>query len=289
MLGQEHPEYAATCYLLAGLCADRARGGGDHAAGGVGGAEETGRCRRSWRCTPRRARAAAWQGMDFYSEIYLSLVSQHLADAPEAVGKALDLVLRRKALWVEVLAVCRKALLEEQYPAQRARIAELYFLRRQAAAKRWSGPGVEGLTTHERLLADWEGRAGRLEEELASDPRAGGAATAVGGGPPGGGRRPARGQRPGRVLPRAGLGLPRSVHPGRACRPAGPVPGVRAAGGTARGRATDRPGPGRGERQTCGRTPGRPARCGKPRARDGPRPRRGLPSDPPSSTRWRRP
>src|SRR5262249_56623167 len=94
-------------------------------------------------------------------------VAEHLAGAPAAVGKALDLVLKHKLLWVEALAVCRKAVLEEQHPAHRERIAELYFLRRQVAARRWNGPGVEGLATHERLLADWEGRAERLEAELA--------------------------------------------------------------------------------------------------------------------------
>src|SRR5262249_8160877 len=86
---------------------------------------------------------------------------------PEAVGKALDQVLRRKALWVEVLAVCRKELLEEQYPAERARIEELYFLRRQIAAKRWTGPVAEALKTHERLPAQWERRAGELGMRLA--------------------------------------------------------------------------------------------------------------------------
>jgi CHAT domain-containing protein len=100
---------------------------------------------------------------------YLSLVAQHLADAPEAVARALDLVLKCKLLWVEALAVCRKSLLEEKYPAQRAPIAELYFLRRQVAGRRWNGRGVENLKTHERLLAQWETRAERLETELAAD------------------------------------------------------------------------------------------------------------------------
>jgi CHAT domain-containing protein/tetratricopeptide (TPR) repeat protein len=167
VLGPEHPEHAATRYLLAGLCAATGR-----EAEAVTLLEEL--AVLGDRSLPsilalhtEQARGAAWQSADFYSEVYLSLVAQHLADTPEAVGKALDLVLRRKMVWVEVLAASRKALLEDQYPAERARIEELYFLRRQAAAKRWTGPGDEALKTHERLLAEWEGRADRLEAELA--------------------------------------------------------------------------------------------------------------------------
>jgi hypothetical protein len=113
------------------------------------------------------ARTAAWRGSHFYFELYLALVAEHLADSPEAVGKALDLILRRKSLWVELLASSRKDLLEAQYPTERARIEEMYFLRRQAATKRWSGPRTEALKSHERLLAEWEERANRLEAELA--------------------------------------------------------------------------------------------------------------------------
>jgi CHAT domain-containing protein/tetratricopeptide (TPR) repeat protein len=166
-LGPEHPEHALTRSLLAGLCAAAGREAeavtlleelaalGDRSLPGVLALHS------------EQARAAAWQGLDFYAELYLSLVAQHLADSPEATGKALDLVLRRKAVWVEVLGSCRKGLLGEQYQAHRARVEELYFLRRQAAARRWNGPGIESLATHERLLVDWEGRAERLEAELA--------------------------------------------------------------------------------------------------------------------------
>jgi tetratricopeptide (TPR) repeat protein/CHAT domain-containing protein len=166
-LGQEHPEYAGSLHLLAGLCAATGR-----EAEAVTLLEQL--TVLDERAMPAvlalqsvRSRAGCYQPLDAHWEVYLSLVFQHLADAPEAVGKALDLVLRRKASWVEALAVCRKSLLEEQYPDQRARIEELYFLRRQAAARRWTGPGPEGLATHERLLSDWEDRAARLEAELA--------------------------------------------------------------------------------------------------------------------------
>lgn len=167
VLGPEHPEHAATEYLLAGLCA--ATGREAEAVTLLEGLVALGdRSLPAILALPTdQARAAAWQSLDFYSEVYLSLVAQHLADTPEAVGKALDVVLRRKALWVEVLAASRKELLEQQYPAERARIEELYFLRRQVAAKRWTGPGAEALTTHERLLADWESRAENLETQLA--------------------------------------------------------------------------------------------------------------------------
>jgi len=54
------------------------------------------------------------------------------------------------------------------YQEHREGIAELYFLRRQIASRRWQGRGLEGLATHERLLASWEDRANGLEVELAN-------------------------------------------------------------------------------------------------------------------------
>ena len=165
--GQEHPEYGNVLYLLAGVCT---------AAGREAEAltlleQATALGERSlpslMALDTAPARAAAWQDQEAFTHAYVSLAAQRLADSPEAVGRAFDLVLRRKALWVEVLAACRKTLLEERHPNHRRPIEALYFLRRQAAARRWKGPGPEGLATHERLLADWEGRAERLETELA--------------------------------------------------------------------------------------------------------------------------
>ncbi len=165
--GEEHPEYAVVLYLLAGVCA---------AAGREAEAltlleQTTALGERSLTSVlalhAAPARAAAWQDQVGFTDAYVSLAAQRLADSPEAVERAFDLVLRRKTLWVEMLAACRKSLLEEGRPNRRARIEELYFLGRQAAARRWKGLGAEGLATHERLLADWEGRAARLEAELA--------------------------------------------------------------------------------------------------------------------------
>jgi CHAT domain-containing protein len=168
-VGQEHPEYAVSLHALAGLCAATGR-----EAEAVTLLEQvTALGERSLPALlalhSARARAGCCQPLDVHYVTYLSLVAQHLADAPDAVARALDLVLKCKLLWVEALAVCRKSLLEEKYPAHRTRIAELYCLRRQIASRRWNGRGVENLKTHERLLAQWEARAEQLEAELAAD------------------------------------------------------------------------------------------------------------------------
>jgi tetratricopeptide (TPR) repeat protein/CHAT domain-containing protein len=168
-LGSEHGEYAASLYTLASICAATGR-----EAEAVTHLEEL--TALGDRGLPSvlalhgaSGRAACWQAADAHAEVHLSLVVRHLADAPEAVGAAFDLLLRRKALWVEVLAASRKGVVEERHPEQRARLEELYYLRRQAAAKRWNGPGPERRATHDRLLTNWEARAERLEAELAAD------------------------------------------------------------------------------------------------------------------------
>src|SRR5262249_4863042 len=54
-----------------------------------------------------------------------------------------------------------------KYPAQQAALEELGALAAQAAERTWSGPGAEGLATHEEFLAGWLERLDQLEQELA--------------------------------------------------------------------------------------------------------------------------
>ena len=165
--GEEHPEYAGVLYLLAGVCAASGREAEAltllEQATALG--ERSLPSAMALHAAP--ARAAAWQDQDGFSDAYVSLAARRLADSPEAVGRSFDLVLRRKALWVEMLAACRKSLLEERRPDQRAGSRSCTSCAGRPR-RRWKGPGAEGLATHERLLADWEGRAERLEAELAA-------------------------------------------------------------------------------------------------------------------------
>jgi len=97
----------------------------------------------------------------------LSLVLEHLGESPAAVRSALDLVLRRKAITAEATAVQRDAVLGGKYPALRPMIQGLGALRLQIARATLAGPGLEGLESHMRRLAEWLAQRELLEAELA--------------------------------------------------------------------------------------------------------------------------
>lgn len=99
----------------------------------------------------------------------LSLILQHLDRFPGAIRSAMDLVLQRKALASEALAIQRDALFGGNYPALEPRLRELTGLRMQIARKTLAGPGPEGLESHVRRLADWSAQKEQLEAKLARD------------------------------------------------------------------------------------------------------------------------
>jgi CHAT domain-containing protein/tetratricopeptide (TPR) repeat protein len=100
-------------------------------------------------------------------DAFLSLVLQDFSDSPTAVQVTLDLVLRRKAIGAEALAAQRDAVLGGRYPELKSKLQELIILRIQIAQKTLNGPGPEGLSAHQQLLARWNAQRERLEAELA--------------------------------------------------------------------------------------------------------------------------
>lgn len=100
-------------------------------------------------------------------QVFLSLVRQHLGTAPDAVGAALDLVLRRKAIGAEALAAQRDALLGGKYPDLQPQLREWTALRRQIAQQTLAGAGPQGLSAHQQRLAEWDQQKERLEAVLA--------------------------------------------------------------------------------------------------------------------------
>jgi CHAT domain-containing protein/tetratricopeptide (TPR) repeat protein len=97
----------------------------------------------------------------------LALVAALGAADPEAVCWGFDLVLRRKALAAEALAVQREAVLGGRHPELRGRFQELAALRRRVAHMALAGPTGENASTHEQVLAGWNAERERLEAELA--------------------------------------------------------------------------------------------------------------------------
>jgi CHAT domain-containing protein/tetratricopeptide (TPR) repeat protein len=96
-----------------------------------------------------------------------SLILQSQAYVPIAVRTALEVVLRRKALGAEALAVQRDAILEGKHPALKLKLRDLTTLRMQIAQKTLSGPGPEGLSAHQQFLKEWNIQKERQEAELA--------------------------------------------------------------------------------------------------------------------------
>jgi CHAT domain-containing protein/tetratricopeptide (TPR) repeat protein len=100
-------------------------------------------------------------------ERFLSLAWRHHTSCPGAVGAALNLLLRRKAVGAESLAAQHQALLGDKYPTLRDRFREWTDLRGQIARATLAGPGPEGLAAHRERLSQWHGRQERLEADLA--------------------------------------------------------------------------------------------------------------------------
>jgi len=93
-----------------------------------------------------RQRLAFLKSIQSNLEVFLSLVWRSFAGSAEAVGVALDLVLRRKALAAEALAAQRDALLGGKYPALAEPLRQWTVLRQQIARKTLAGPAPKGPT-----------------------------------------------------------------------------------------------------------------------------------------------
>jgi CHAT domain-containing protein/tetratricopeptide (TPR) repeat protein len=114
-----------------------------------------------------RQRAYFIRFMRVDGDLFLSLAAGPLRGSPEAARAAFELVLRRKALSAEALAVQRDAVLRGRHEALRPLLRQLAGLRGQIAWKTQKGPGPEGGPAHRRQLDEWERQKEQVEAELA--------------------------------------------------------------------------------------------------------------------------
>ncbi len=99
---------------------------------------------------------------------YLSLISQGLAGSPEATQAGANLVIQRKALGIEALAVQRDAILSKQAPELQEQLANLRQLQSQIAHSTLSGPDAnEPVDVYQTRLNNWEAEKEQLEAQLA--------------------------------------------------------------------------------------------------------------------------
>jgi CHAT domain-containing protein/tetratricopeptide (TPR) repeat protein len=103
-----------------------------------------------------------------YQDQFLSLICRHLSGSSEAVRTALDLVLRRKALGAEALAVQRDVILGGRYAHLQQGFNQLKQLRQKIAQKMLAGPAPgETLAAHEQTLHEWRQEQQQRETALA--------------------------------------------------------------------------------------------------------------------------
>lgn len=99
--------------------------------------------------------------------IFISLTLEHLSQSPEAVGAALDLVLRRKAIGAEALAAQNTAMMENRFPHLKMKLQEQITLRSKIAQKTLAGSDSD-IISHLQLLKEWKSQLEKLETELSS-------------------------------------------------------------------------------------------------------------------------
>ena len=112
-------------------------------------------------------RMAYLENVRLHLHLLLSLVIRTMTAAPDGVRAAFDLVLRRKAIGLEVLAVQRDTVLAGRYPALEQSLRELSALRVRIARTLLSGQGGGAAAEPQPRFAEWEAERDRRESELA--------------------------------------------------------------------------------------------------------------------------
>jgi tetratricopeptide (TPR) repeat protein len=101
-------------------------------------------------------------------ELHLSLLLAMPQRNASLARKALDLVLRRKGVSLDLLAAQRNAVLTNRYPVLTGKFRALAALRSQLTQCILAGPGRDGAERHAAQLAQWTREKEALERELAA-------------------------------------------------------------------------------------------------------------------------
>jgi CHAT domain-containing protein/tetratricopeptide (TPR) repeat protein len=166
LLGAQHPDVAASLYNLAALYAATARPGDALARLQQAAGLEERVLGQVFAMSSERQRMAYLQTIRENLDAIVSFVFQYADSLPGVRQAGLELILRRKALGAEALAVQREAILGGKYPALQPLLQEWLALRQQIARKRLEGPGPEGAQAHQQTLAEWEAGQEQREAEL---------------------------------------------------------------------------------------------------------------------------
>src|SRR5262249_8201765 len=151
-LSPDHPDMVPTLLSLAGLCVAQGRPAEGLALARRANAVDDRLIGQIASVGSDRQRMEFLMNLRCHLEGFLSLASQHLAESTEAILAAFDLVLKRKALGAEALAVQRDAVLGGKYPALQPALQRWVALRMCIARKALAGPGPEGMEAHGQQL-----------------------------------------------------------------------------------------------------------------------------------------
>jgi CHAT domain-containing protein/tetratricopeptide (TPR) repeat protein len=170
-VGESHPGYVAALNGLAVISAATDRGSHALALMQKGAEIDDEIIDKILSMGSERKRAAFLASFRRRRETFLSLALDHLDKSREMVRAAFDLVLRRKALEAEGLAVHRDAVMQGRYPDLQSELRELHTLRAwivaQIIQKALAGSGPEGPGAHRNLLIELTGLRDKLGQELA--------------------------------------------------------------------------------------------------------------------------
>ena len=101
-------------------------------------------------------------------DLFLSFISEASLDLSFSARQAgVDVVLKRKALAAEALAVQREALLGGRYPNLAPKLEALLALRQQIAQKLLTGPSGQSSALFQKNVTQWRAQQETLEAELA--------------------------------------------------------------------------------------------------------------------------
>ena len=165
VLGEEHPKFATLLVHIGLICAATGR---DNEALSLLEKAETvtdGTIGQVFSIGSENERMALLDSVQVSYFGFLSLVSRRLPGSPAAVRSAMDLVLRRKGVGGEALAVQRDAVLGNRYPELAPRLAELTALRQQIA--RATLAASDAAVASRETLTAWNHQREELEAGLA--------------------------------------------------------------------------------------------------------------------------
>lgn len=169
-LGELHPAYATNLHNLAMLYAATNRHQEALALKKQAIAIEDQIMGQVFSLVSENQRQAHLELLQRFVDSFLSLVFSSLSHSSEALQQALELVLRRKSIGMEALAVQQETLLGGRYPSLTTTVQDLGALRARIAQHILESPISHDSEEYQQKMQEWNKQREQLESELARIP-----------------------------------------------------------------------------------------------------------------------